>query len=143
MVEKVSLLPFEIMDKISKASTKKEKVELLKKYDSLALKNILKGTFDDAIVWILPDGNPPYTPASESSPPSTFYKQYDTLKYFVKGGPGERLISLKREKMFIQLIESVHPKDAELILLMIEKKSPAKGLTKAVVKEVFPNLISK
>jgi len=45
--------------------------------------------------------------------------------------------------MFIQLIESVHPKDAELILLMIEKKSPAKGLTKAVVKEVFPNLISK
>jgi len=98
MVEKVSLLPFEIMDKISKASTKKEKVELLEKYDSLALKNILKGTFDDAIVWILPDGNPPYTPAPESSPPSTFYKQYDALKYFVKGGQASVLFLSKEKK---------------------------------------------
>ena len=49
MVETVTLLLFEVFEKISKASTKKEKIELLKKYNSSALLNILKGTFDDSI----------------------------------------------------------------------------------------------
>lgn len=139
----MSLLMHEIFEKISKESAREKKIKLLQTYDSMPLKNILKGTFDDAIKWNLPDGNPPYTPAELSSIPTTFNKQFDQLKYFVKGGPGDRLSNLKREVMFIRLIESIHPKDAEIVLQMVEKKSPAKGLTKAVVKEAFPNLISK
>lgn len=143
MVEKFTHHLHEIFELIEKSSTKKDKAELLQKHDSLALKNILKGTFDDAIEWILPDGSPPYTPAEAHSAPTNLIKQYDQFKYFVKKGPGEKLNQIKREMMFIRLIESIHPKDAELVLSMVAKKSPAKGLTKALVKEVFPGLISK
>lgn len=143
MVEKNTLFLHEIFEQIEKASAKKDKIDLLNKHDSLALKNILKGTFDDAIEWILPPGAPPYTPAEAHSAPSNLIKQYDQFKYFVKRGPGEKLNQIKREMMFIRLIESIHPRDAELVLSMVAKKSPAKGLTKTLVKEVFPGLISK
>lgn len=143
MVERFVPLLHEVMDLISKATTKQEKIDLLNKHNSLALKNILKGTFDDAIVWLVPDTKPPYTPADISSVPSNLFKQFDQFKYYVKGGPGEKLTTIKRETMFIRMIESIHPKDAELVLMMIAKKPPAKGLTKALVKEVFPGLISK
>jgi hypothetical protein len=143
MVEKTTLYLHEIFELIDKASAKKEKVELLKKHDSIALKNILKGTFDDAIEWNLPDGVPPYTPSESHNAPTNLLKRYDQFKYFVKKGPGANLNQIKREMMFIRLIESIHPKDAELVLNMVAKKSPAKGLTKALVKEVFPSLISK
>ena len=143
MVEKTTLYLHEIFEQIEKSSTKAGKVELLKKHDSIALKNILKGTFDDAIVWNLPEGAPPYTPSEAHNTPTNLMKQYDQFKYFVKKGPGDKLNQIKREMMFIRLIESIHPKDAELVLNMVAKKSPAKGLTKALVKEVFPSLISK
>jgi hypothetical protein len=143
MVEKYSPFVYEVIEQVAKATTKKGKIDALQKHDSLALKNLLKGTYDDAIVWLLPDGSPPYTPADEKSIPSNFYKQYDQLKYFVKGGPGERLNVLKREMMFIRMVESIHPKDAELVLQMVAKQPLAKGLTKALVKEAYPNLISR
>ena len=91
MVETVTLLLFEVFEKISKASTKKEKIELLKKYNSSALLNILKGTFDDSIEWLLPDGSPPYTPAEAHNAASNLMRKYDQFKYFVKGGSGNNL----------------------------------------------------
>ena len=45
--------------------------------------------------------------------------------------------------MFIRLLESIHPKDAKIVLAMVAKKLPVKGLTKTMVKEAFPNLIRK
>ncbi len=143
MDETITLLLFEVFEKIEKASTKKEKIELLKKYNSPALLNILKGTFDDSIQWLLPDGNPPFEANDGYNSPSNFLKQYDKLKYFAKGGPGEKLMPIKRETMFIGMLESIHPKDAALVIAMIRRTSPAKGLTKALVKEVFPDLIKQ
>ena len=143
MVETVTLLLFEVFEKISKASTKKEKIELLKKYNSSALLNILKGTFDDSIEWLLPDGSPPYTPAEAHNAASNLMRKYDQFKYFVKGGSGNNLLPIKRETMFIGMLETIHPKDAEIVINMIKRISPAKGITKALVKEVFPDLIKK
>lgn len=143
MVEQITLFLHEIFEQIEKATTKKDKIDLLNKHNTIALKNVLKGTFDDAIEWNLPPGAPPYTPAEAHSAPSNLFKQYDQFKYFVKKGPGDKLNQIKREMMFIRLLESIHPKDAELVLTMVAKKSPAKGLTKALVKEVFTGLISK
>ena len=54
---------FEIFDEISAAKGKAEKIALLKKHNTMGVKNILKGAFDDTIVWLLPDGDPPYQPA--------------------------------------------------------------------------------
>ena len=132
----------EILDQVDKAKTKQEKVDLLKKYDSTALQNVLVGTFDNRIVWNVPEGVPPYTPADEFMQASTFQKQLNQLRYFVKGGQGDNLLKVKRETMFIRLLETIHPKDALIVLAMVAKKLPVKGLTKALVKEVFPKLIN-
>ena len=97
----------------------------------------------EAIQWNLPGGTPPYTPSSEESPPSTLLRYHRNFKYFVKGlRESSKLNPIRRERMFIDILEAVHPRDAEILVSMINKKSPVKGLTKTVVKEAFPELIS-
>lgn len=133
---------FEILDKAVKAKSRDERIKVLQDNQIMPVLDILRGTFDETIQWNLPDGEPPYTPNDESSPPSTLLKQHLNFKYFVKGlRESNSLNKIKREKMFIDLLESVHPRDAELVISMINKKSPHRYLTKKLVQDAFPNLI--
>lgn len=135
---------FEILEKASKAKTKKDKISILQQNNIMALRDVLRGTFDESIQWNLPEGEPPYTPSRIDSVPSSLLKQHLKFKYFVKGlRESSDLIPLRRERMFIDILESIHPSDAEVLLSMINKKSPVKGITKALVKEAFPDLILK
>ena len=133
---------YEILQKFENAKTKQERVKVLQQNDIMPLFDVLQGTFDDSIQWNLPGGTPPYTPSSEESPPSSLLRQHRNFKYFVKGlRDSSRLNPIRRERMFIDMLEAVHPKDAEILVSMINKKSPVKGLTKKLVQEVFPQLI--
>jgi len=133
---------FEILDKAVKAKSRDERIKVLQDNQIMPVLDILRGTFDETIQWNLPDGEPPYTPNDESTPPSTLLKQHLNFKYFVKGlRESNSLNKIKREKMFIDLLESVHPRDAELVISMINKKSPHRYLTKKLVQDAFPNLI--
>jgi hypothetical protein len=133
---------YEILAEFRKATNKAGRKEVLLKYSNVAaFKDVLRGTFDDSLQFLLPEGAPPYTPNIPESVPSTLLKQHKQFGYFVKGGPGAKLPSYKREKMFINLLESVHPEDAEIVISMVSKTSPVKFLTKKLVQEAFPNLI--
>lgn len=134
---------FEILEEFEKEKSRKDKISYLQKHNNnMALKDVLRGVFDESIQWNLPAGKPPYTPNKPNSVPSSINKQHLRFKYFVKGlAISESLKSIKRESMFIGMLESVHPKDAEVLLSMKEKKSPAKGLTVKLVEEAFPGLI--
>lgn len=133
---------FEILNEFEKQTTKKGRLEVLKTYGHVsALKDVLRGTFDDALQFTLPEGKPPYTPNRPESTPSTLLREHRKFGYFVKGGSGDRMTRFKVENMFINLLESIHPQDAEIILSMVAKKSPVKYLTKKLVQEAFPNLI--
>ena len=136
---------FEILNKIANAKEDKERVAILKQYSEVMyLRDVLQGTFDPAIQWNLPEGTPPYTPNEESSTPSSLARHHRKFKYFVKGlSDSERLNKIKRERMFIEILEAVHHQDASILVSMINKKSPVKGLTKTLVKEVFPELIQE
>lgn len=137
----MKLLVYEVLELVAKAKTKEDKIKILRENNSGALQDIIRGTFDERIVWLLPTGEaPPYTPNLPKSIPSNLLKECTKLAYMVKGGKGTDLLQLRRESMFIQLLESVHPKDAELLIDMINRKPP-KGLTRSVAKEAFPNLI--
>jgi len=133
---------FEILDKATKAKNRDERIKVLQENNIMPVLDILRGTFDETIQWNLPDGTPPYTPNEESSPPSTLLKQHLNFKYFVKGlRESNSLNKVKREKMFIDLLEAVHPRDAEIVVSMINKKSPHRYLTKKLVQDAFPSLI--
>ena len=144
MVNKTTYYTFEILDKVSKAKTKKEKIQLLREQDNnWALKDILRGSYDDRVQWILPSGKAPYEPAPEDTHPSNWTQHNQKLANFVKGGPGEKMKAYQREKIFLDILESVHPGDAELLVQMINKKLEVKGITKKLVQEAYPNLILK
>lgn len=139
---KVNKFVFELVDSVVKAKTKEEKVNLLKSMDQeWALKDLLKGTYDDKIQWIIPTGQPPYEPSRPESTPSNLKKKYKDFAYFAKNGPGMKMPSFKREKIFLSLLESIHPEDAKLVIGMINKQS-IKGLTKKTVEEAFPGWVS-
>lgn len=132
---------YEVFELFEKAKTRKDKIEVLKANETWALKDILKGALDPKIEWLLPKGEVPYTACEEHNAPSTLLRKNQDFRYVVKGGGGEKMPSFKREKIFLGIVESIHPKDAELVCAMINKKLPVKGLTVKLVQEAFPGLL--
>ena len=137
------LLLSEILRKVSNAKTKKEKVELLRKHNSSALRQLLIINFDESIISVMPEGDVPYTPndAPIGTDHSRLEQEYRGLYRFFKGGD-PRLTGLKRETMFVQLLEGLHQDEAELVVLAkdggLNKKY--KRITKAMVSEAFPQI---
>lgn len=144
MVNKVTYRAHEVLDKVVKAQSRPDKIKILQEQkDNWALKDILRGTFDDAIQWELPTGPVPYEPAPHNSHPSEWAQHNKKLAYFARGGRGKEMLKIKKEKMFLDILETVHPRDAELLVGMINKKMPIKGITKKLVQEAYPDLILK
>ena len=131
---------FEVLDEVASKKKKEDKVKILKKHATWALKDIIRGSMDKNVLWNLPEGAPPYTESDEHNHPSELQRDYKQFVWFVKGGKGDKLPAFKRERIFIGLLEGVHPGDAKLIVSMINKQVP-KGLTRPVVEEAFPGLL--
>ena len=139
---KFNLEVFEVFEEYKKASSRETRLEVLQKYkEHWAFKDILRGSFDDSLVFNLPSGRPPFTPNKPESSPSTLRKQHKQFVKFIKGGSGENLPAFKRENQYVQLLESIHPEDAEYVLKMIAKKPPCRYITKKLVQEAYPNLL--
>ena len=131
-----------IFAEVSKAKTKEAKKEVLLRHEQNgALKEILKYTFNPDIKFLLPPGNPPYkTVVDESENPTYLYGLVRKLYLFVEGG-NPNLKQARREYLFIEMLESIHSLEAELLLLIKDNKIKCKGLTYNLVKETFPELI--
>jgi len=136
----MTLLVYEVLEKASKQRKKEDKINILKQNESWALKDILKGSMDDRIQWALPAGSPPYSPNDGHNAPANLLRENQKFKYFVKGGPGDKMLKARRENLFIGLIEGIHPEDAKLVINMINKQKPY-GLTKPIINQAFPGLI--
>lgn len=138
------LLLTEVLRKVSNAKTKAEKINLLQKHNSNALRQVLIINFDESVISMLPEGEVPYTPndAPIGTDHTRLETEYKGLYRFVKGGQ-DKLPSLKRETMFVQLLEGLSKDEAELICLAKDKKitSKYKRITKAVVQEAFPQIV--
>ena len=137
------LLISEILRKISNAKTKKEKVDLFKKHNSPAFRQLMIINFDESILSELPEGDVPYTPndAPVGTDHTRLEQEYRGLYRFFKGGDS-RIKSLKRETMFVQLLEGLSAEEAELLVLVKDGRlnEKYKRITKAVVSEAFPSI---
>jgi hypothetical protein len=130
----------EFLEKVSKLKKKEEKVAALKANDSFVLRTIMQGAFDPRVKWALPEGEPPYKPSELVDQENVLIHDARKLVHFVEGGnPG--LKQLKREAMFVEMLETVTPADAKLLCAIKEKKLPWKGITTDIVKEAFPGLL--
>ena len=104
------------------------------------LKSILKYALDPNIKFLLPEGVPPYKP-NVYDEPKALLAEANRIYLFIEGG-NPNLKPLRREQMFIQMLEYVSPNDAVLLLAMKDKKLPFKNITKEMVREAFPGLLS-
>ena len=136
----MDLLISEILEKVSKVKTKKEKVKLLQEYNHNALRMVIKSSFDPKIEWALPDGDVPYTrnDAPEGTEHTSLSYESRKLYHFIKGGDNQ-ITQNKSEAMFVQMLEGLHESEAAVLVAAKDKKlhQMYKGLSKNVVVEAF------
>ena len=130
----------EILDKVAKLKTKKQKVDFLRQHNTDALRMILKSSFDPKIVWQLPEGEVPFSPndAPEGTEHTVLAMEARKLYNFIQGG-NNALTQNKREMMFVQMLEGLHQTEAYMLVDAKDKilHKTYKGLSAAVVKEAF------
>ena len=132
----------EILQKVSSAKTKKEKVDLLQEYNNNGIPSLLIINFDESLKFLLPEGDVPFT--ANDAPAGTDHTrldhEYRGLYRYFKGGDSS-IKSMKREQLFVQLLEGLYKDEAEMLVLACNKDLQAKyRVTKAVVQEAFPSI---
>ena len=133
-----------IFSEIAAARTKNKKKELLLKYDCFAVRQILKAAFDPNIKFLLPPGAPPiikFQGDTNEPNPTYLYFHIRKLYLFVEGQSPKNLTDMKRETLFTDILEGIHPSEVELLLQVKDKKLKCRGLTFYLVKETFPSLL--
>ena len=138
---KMKLLMHEVLQKVSNAKTKKEKITLLEKFNTPALRMLFIINFDDSVVSLLPPGKVPYTPndAPVGTEHTNLQKEARLLHHFFKGGSNVK--QAKRESMFIQMLEGLHKGEAEVLILAKDRKLGKRWkITKACVSEAYPQI---
>ena len=134
----------EILELVSEQRTKAKRVEILQEYRDDSLTAILIWNYDDRVVSAVPDGHVPYkqNEVPIGTDHTSLRREWKQLYHFIKGG-NDSLSSLRRESMFIQLLEGLHPKEAEIICLIKDKEleSVYPKVTLDVVKQAFPDIV--
>ena len=132
----------EILELVDKQRTKAKKIEILKEYDDLALKAILIWNFDPTAISVLPEGPVPY---KENEVPigtdhTSLRREWKNLYHFVKGG-NDRLSAIRRETMFVQMLEGLHPEEAKIVCLVKDKDLESKyKITYDMVQQAYPDI---
>jgi hypothetical protein len=159
---------FEVLELASKQRTNARKVEVLKTYAHDALKAVFIWNFDDSVKSMLPEGEVPYGNADEQSVYSgtlsqnlsreavggesatgqdldgrgktSLRREYQNLYHYIKGG-NDSLTTIRREMMFINLLQGLHPKEAEVLIFTKDKKLTDKyKISLDNVKEAYPDI---
>ena len=163
---------FEVFDLASKQRSKAKKVEVLQKYGDLSLKVILKWNFDTTITSALPEGEVPYTGydqqttkggtlttkisqevrsmhesgsfslgSSDQEGHTTIRRESKHFYRFVRGGD-DAMNAIRRETMFINILEGLHPLEAEIVVLVKDGKLEDRyKITKDVVATAYPDIV--
>ena len=161
---------FEIFNLFSKQKTNAKKIEVLRNYEHPSLKALFIWNFDESVVSVLPPGDVPYAGVDEQNSFSgtvgekisdavskmsevgsnslgsqdqgfsSIRKEYERFYNFVRGG-NDGLSSLRRETMFINILQGLHPLEAEILILVKDKKLQTKyKITKENISEAYSDI---
>ncbi len=133
----------EVIDEVSAAKTRKERLAILAKNECLAVKACLKANFDDTIQFVDLGKKIEFVPdaAPFGHNPTTLHMEHKKFYIFMEGP--SRLTVERRRQLVCQICEGLHPDEADIFYACIRKKLKRKGLTKALVKDAFPGLLSE
>ena len=118
-VKKLPSNPFmnEILELVDEQKTDAKKVAILQQYECYILKSLFIWNFDDSVIQLLPQGTVPYKPNENplGTDHSSLRREQRSLYNFVKGG-NDQLSTIRRETIFIQMLEGLHPKEADIVI---------------------------
>ena len=128
----------EVLRDVEKAKTREEKREVLKKNESWSLRALLQQNFHPQASWLIPPGAPPYNANQNSADTSLLYEA-KKLEYYTSRK--QKIPMLKREAMFVSLLERLSPDEAKIIIAIKDQKLSYKRLTYKLVKDTLPDLL--
>ena len=137
----MKLLMHEVLQKVSNAKTKAQKVKLLEEYNTPSLRAILIANFDESVISMLPEGEVPYkkNEAPEGTEHTLLAQEYRKLYLFFKGGAN--ISQTRRETLFIQFLEGLHQGEAEVLCLVKDRKIGKRWkITRQCVEQAFPSI---
>ena len=132
----------EILQKVSSAKTKKEKISLLQEYNNNALRAILIINFDESLKFLMPAGDVPFkkNDAPAGTEHTRLTQECRGLYRYFKGGD-DSLKGMRREQLYVQLLEGLHGDEADLLVSACNKNlSKTYRVSKPVVEEAFPSI---
>jgi hypothetical protein len=129
----------EILKLADQAPSKQGKIDILRQYDCSPLRTVLASCYSPNVNWLLPKGEPAYTPSDLTDIETRLYQETKHLYLFVEGG-NPNLTPLKRQSIFVQILETITPDDAKLLIGCKDGQLPYKGITKKLVQEAFPGI---
>ena len=132
----------EILELVTEQKTDAKKVAILKEYECDILKSLFIWNFDDSIISLLPEGKVPYK-ANENplgTDHSSLRREQRNLYMFVKGG-NDQLSTVRRETIFVQMLEGLHPKEADIIVAVKDGDlEDMYDVPFEVVEEAYPDI---
>lgn len=135
----------DVFEVANKAKTKQERADILKANDSFALKSVLQLAFHPGVVAALPEGAPPYKKVDAAQ--NDYHRGYlhaEARKFgYLVEQPGQNLNRMKRENIFITILESLPGPEADMLIAAKDKKLHKlyKGITADVAKLAFPDIL--
>ena len=130
-----------ILKEASEIKDRKKRIQFLRSHHPNKLMlTLLKYVYDPSIKFALPPGEPPFKKSEAIDQENMLYNEMRRFYLFLEGGNPD-LSNLRRETLFIQLLESIDPDDARLLCAVKDKKMPYKGITEKLVREAFPKLL--
>lgn len=127
-----------IIQEVEKETDPDKQADILKKNSSAALKTIIGYSMDPQVKWLLPEGDPPYRPIHEGTDQEgRLYSDARRLMYFINTPEGMEIKQIRRESLFIELLETIAPEDAKLLLRCKNKKL---NISVEAVKKAFPGI---
>jgi len=136
---------YEVFDEFEQAKNKKERMAIIEKNLSPTLVKILELTFHPKYQWKVKELPENYKVPTDMLPGITYdnmNSQLRRLYMFLEGdGTAEQLTETRRNQLLVQMLESIEPREAEIILGIFQKDQQVKGLDYKFVKEAFPQLL--
>lgn len=135
----------EIFDEIKQRESKEDKIAVLRYNSSWALRNVLKGTFDPNIKFVINWVPSSYVPndAPNGLGYTTIAQELGRAYLFELDNPkvSPSLTLERKEQLLVQILEALEKTEADVYMNMILKDQKVEGLTYEIVKEAFPDLL--
>ena len=129
------------LSKVASQANKEDRVRMIQS-GGAPFKYILTLAFDPGAKFALPEGPTPYKASEFSDQEGMLFQELRRLYLFLEPscGGNPNLKQRQRENLWIELLESLSPADAQLIDHVKDKKLPWKGITKKDVLAAYPGL---